>query len=307
MKLINRFFTAMMILSFGLLSACNLPSRGVKQPGANQGQQAAAPQAQDLSNALTLAVQTIQAATLTAQAGAPAPTATSAGPATPTVSVNSATNCRTGPGTAYDLVLTFQPGATAEVIGKYSPSNYWIIKTPTGGTCWLWGAYATVQGNTAALAEMVPPPAPVVAEAPTDIPSSGSNSGSGSNPPTPTATSAFYINPGIIQNVGPLYNPGIIQALAKPSAPPSLSVSTTCTYKSLFPVPVLKSRMDHLSWPSVSLATGYTVYVNGNKLTNTTGTSVNSTPSSIGNVTFGVAAYNSIGSSSTTTHTSKCP
>src|SRR5512146_1574371 len=37
-------------------------------------------------------------------------------PTTPQVSVTSATNCRTGPGIAFDLLATLQPGQTAEVV-----------------------------------------------------------------------------------------------------------------------------------------------------------------------------------------------
>jgi hypothetical protein len=81
-------------------------------------------------------------------------------PATPQVTVTSATNCRTGPGAVYDLLDTLQPGQTAEVVGKDTPDNYWIIKMPGSGTCWLWGQYASVSGNVAGLPEIPPPPTP---------------------------------------------------------------------------------------------------------------------------------------------------
>jgi len=284
MRTIIRVFAALIILSFGML-ACNLPSSTATQPA-------------DLSNALTLAVQTIQAATQQAASSTSASTvAPAATPSTPTVTVSSATNCRTGPGANYDLVLTFQPGATAEVVGKYTASNYWIIKTPTGGTCWLWGAYATVQGDTSSLAEIAPPTAPPVAAAPTTAPTSSSGSGP---KPSPTATSKpLVFNPILV-------NPGIIQVLAKPAAPSSLSVNTTCTYN-LFPH-TLKVRTDKLSWPAASNATGYYVYENGSKISGTTGTSINLIgATSTGNVSFGVAAYNSFGTSGTTSVSSHCP
>jgi hypothetical protein len=36
-----------------------------------------------------------------------------------------------------------------------------VIKNPdASGTCWLWGMYATVEGNTEYLPEMTPPPTP---------------------------------------------------------------------------------------------------------------------------------------------------
>jgi hypothetical protein len=207
------------------------------------------------------------------------------------------TNCRTGPGPNYDLVLTFQPGATAEVVGKYTASNYWIIKTPIGGTCWLWGAYATVQGNAAALAEMAPP-APPVAEAPTSVPNSGSN-------PTAVPTTKPIVVATIVKPI--LINQGIIQLFAKPAAPSSLTVTTTCTYN-VFHIPTSRT-IDHLSWTAVSNATGYYVYENLSKISGTTGTSINLTAGGLttGYISFGVAAYNSNGTSGTTNASSKCP
>jgi hypothetical protein len=82
-------------------------------------------------------------------------------PSVPMVTVSQTTNCRTGPGTVYDLLGSLSPGQTAQVVGKYSAGNYWIIDTPGGsGTCWLWGQYAAVSGNTSGLPEMYPPPSP---------------------------------------------------------------------------------------------------------------------------------------------------
>jgi hypothetical protein len=85
-------------------------------------------------------------------------------PGVPMVSVSTATNCRTGPSTDYDLIYTLDVGQTAEVVGKYSGGNYWVIKTPSGGgNCWLWGEYATISGDVDNLPEMIPPPAPPTA------------------------------------------------------------------------------------------------------------------------------------------------
>jgi hypothetical protein len=77
----------------------------------------------------------------------------------PEVNVTTATNCRTGPGVEYDLLYTLQPGQVATVIGKDTADDYWIINYP-GGICWLWGKYATVSGNVAALPEYPVPPTP---------------------------------------------------------------------------------------------------------------------------------------------------
>ena len=91
----------------------------------------------------------------------PAFTATSS---VPMVSVTSPTNCRTGPGTVYDLVYTMNPGESAQIVGKDTPDNYWIIDNPSGGTCWLWGQYAVISGTTEGLQEYPPPPTPTPAE-----------------------------------------------------------------------------------------------------------------------------------------------
>ncbi len=83
-------------------------------------------------------------------------------PEVPMVSVSVETNCRTGPGTAYDIVGALQVGRTAEVVGRASDSGSWIIRNPSnpGTTCWLWGQYATVTGNWQSLPVIAPPPTP---------------------------------------------------------------------------------------------------------------------------------------------------
>jgi len=79
----------------------------------------------------------------------------------PMVSVSQSTNCRSGPGVQYDQVGALGAGQSAQLVGKYTAGNYWIIDIPGGsGTCWLWGQYATTSGNTGSLPEMVPPPTP---------------------------------------------------------------------------------------------------------------------------------------------------
>jgi hypothetical protein len=95
---------------------------------------------------------------------APLETATptlTASPSVPVVSVSTATNCRTGPSTDFSIIITLNPGILAELVGKNTGLNYWIIKVPGGGgECWLWGQYASTQGNVAALPEYLPPPTP---------------------------------------------------------------------------------------------------------------------------------------------------
>ncbi len=79
----------------------------------------------------------------------------------PMLSVSADTNCRSGPSKNYDYLGALLINETAEIVGKNTATNYWIIKNPDyTGTCWLWGNYATVIGDTSKLAEVPIPPTP---------------------------------------------------------------------------------------------------------------------------------------------------
>lgn len=184
-------------------------------------------------------------------------------PATVTVSV--ATNCRTGPSPDYPLVILFNPGATAPIIGKYSTSsvNYWIISLPNNSaTCWLWGAYATTQGDTSNLPVMTPPPPTVVQQSSSSNQSDNNNSGN--------------------------------NAVSAPSAPGNVKASTTCA----------GGRKDLITWNLVDNVDGYIVYKEGSKIAKLAKDDLGSSgsyQSLPGNIqppiTYGVAAYNSGGKS----------
>jgi len=60
---------------------------------------------------------------------------------TPMLTVREATNCRSGPGTDYEIVFTYTAGTKLEIAGRYEPENFWLVKSaesPTG-LCWMWG------------------------------------------------------------------------------------------------------------------------------------------------------------------------
>jgi hypothetical protein len=163
----NRCF-AFVTLLLALILACNLPSAATP----NSSTRLMTAEAQTLTafafqTPLALATTPPPALTTTPP---PAPPVTDMATASPTSSVvlltvSTATNCRTGPGTAYDLLGGLEVGKTAEAVGRYTPSNYWIIQNPGGsGTCWLWGEYVTVvAGDPQRLPEMTPPPSPTPA------------------------------------------------------------------------------------------------------------------------------------------------
>lgn len=112
-----------------------------------------------------------------------------------TVSVSVATNCRTGPGQNFKIVYGMPVGQVAKVVAKNSYSGYWIIEIPgqAGQTCWLWGQYAVIKGDTASLKDVVTPTSAATATK------------------TPTATATFTSAPGAITGCtnpsAPNYNP----------------------------------------------------------------------------------------------------
>jgi len=69
---------------------------------------------------------------------------------TPLITVSKDTNCRVGPGAVYERVGILLTGEVAEVVGRDVTGEYWLIINPDGNTesCWVWGEYATVTGNT---------------------------------------------------------------------------------------------------------------------------------------------------------------
>ncbi|MEW5939300.1 MAG: hypothetical protein AB1750_06550 [Chloroflexota bacterium] len=169
-------FTVRRVLSVGVLLfvilACNLP-----QPAST-----AVPGAQSTSAALTVAAIVSRAFSPTPMPGSPIPSATAintftpiptlsptliltATSSVPLISVSVDTNCRVGPGKVYDRVGGLYVGQTAEVYARNPGGDYWYIRLPEnpGIFCWVWGYYATVVGNVAALPVYTPPPTPTPA------------------------------------------------------------------------------------------------------------------------------------------------
>lgn len=101
----------------------------------------------------------------------PMPTFTSipvqVGPLMITASTN--TNCREGPSINYKKIGNLIVGDRAEVRGRNSTSSWWYIQNPgrpAGNYCWVWGETTHVEGETAALPVVTPPPLPTATAAP---------------------------------------------------------------------------------------------------------------------------------------------
>jgi len=87
------------------------------------------------------------------------------------LTVRENTNCRTGPGQDYEVVFTYLPNRKLEILGRYDPDNFWLVKSkesPTG-QCWLWGEYVDVTGSYWVVSSVTPPP--TATKAPPEAPS----------------------------------------------------------------------------------------------------------------------------------------
>ena len=80
----------------------------------------------------------------------------------PYVLISGNTNCRTGPGSVYDLLHTYLAGEQADLLGKNAAESFYFTTDQNGinPDCWLWGQYATPVGDTSLLPVFTPPPTP---------------------------------------------------------------------------------------------------------------------------------------------------
>lgn len=148
------------------LSACSRIDSGAAMTATSEGEAATAAAQRTLSVS-----QTEQAALEPTETIAPTLTATpepsSTSTETPTavpplvrVSVN--TNCRSGPDQSFKFLGVLSAGEQSEVVAKSELPNYWYIVNPDKPDefCWLWGEYATVEGDTSGLPVVTPEATP---------------------------------------------------------------------------------------------------------------------------------------------------
>ncbi len=136
------------LLAF-LLAACNLQ--------ANQGGPG--------DTSVEHAAATIVALTMQAHAGGqpitPFASPVLTTPTTkPTVTIHTdGAKCKSGPGPDFQVLATFNLGATADLLGKDTADGYWVVKDPgSGSSCWLQIQDATPAGSFESLPEMTPQP-----------------------------------------------------------------------------------------------------------------------------------------------------
>jgi uncharacterized protein YgiM (DUF1202 family) len=78
----------------------------------------------------------------------------------PVLTVREATNCRTGPGTNYDIAFTYPAGTKLQIVGRYEAEDFWQVRSDKSstGTCWMWGGSVDVTGNSQTVSAVPPPP-----------------------------------------------------------------------------------------------------------------------------------------------------
>ena len=166
MKYRSNVILAVIILIASTL-ACNIT--GSPQPLSVNDQAATA-------IALTLQAQTPthDVSITTTTSATPRSTSTPAGPATTTITptfstpmltVLEQTNCREGPGQDYEVVFTYLPKKKLQILGRYDPTNYWLVKSDESqaGHCWLWGEYVEVTGSYWVVPSVTPPATATIA------------------------------------------------------------------------------------------------------------------------------------------------
>ena len=148
-----------------LAVACNLPATAQPLTVEQQAATAIAATLTAQPSPGSEATMTITAAAVTTVTAGP--TATSAAKATitptystPMLTVLQQTNCREGPGQDYQVVFTYLAKVKLEIVGRYDPTNFWLVKSPDSksGTCWMWGEYTEPGGSYWMVPTVTPPP-----------------------------------------------------------------------------------------------------------------------------------------------------
>lgn len=107
----------------------------------------------------------------------PTQTSTSTSTSTPTntiqppsLLVNEATACRTGPGMIYPIRAYLNEGAVPILLGSVAENNWWSVEEPEFNTqCWVSSSVVTLDGDIDSLPEFTPEPTPTTEPSPTAV------------------------------------------------------------------------------------------------------------------------------------------
>jgi len=113
------------------------------------------------------------------------PTPDTTKPTFPYIILSTGTNCRSGPGTQYDIIGAYAADTKIPVLGKDPTGKYWVVASPYKNDnypkCWLVGSFVKEFGNLGNVAVYPVPPTPTP-KPPTST-------------PTPTATATATPTP----------------------------------------------------------------------------------------------------------------
>ena len=72
-------------------------------------------------------------------------------------------NCRSGPGTMYQVVSGYFSGEKVNLVGVNPDGDWWVVRiSQSGGECWIWGQLLSLDTAAQALPVYPVPPTPVV-------------------------------------------------------------------------------------------------------------------------------------------------
>jgi hypothetical protein len=147
-----------MICAAILLTACSLPSAPAPTPTL------------DLGLVSTIAAMTLEAIPSRTPFPSPSLVVLTVTPTltvtitptyeTPMLQFSGNTNCRTGPGTEYEVTTVVLSGQKAQAVGVSQTGNYWLIKIPGGEDCWVAKDFVQASGSIQALPTVMSPPTP---------------------------------------------------------------------------------------------------------------------------------------------------
>jgi hypothetical protein len=79
----------------------------------------------------------------------------------PFVTARQDSNCRSGPGTVYDVTSYLEGGDTSPIDGRNAASTWWRIERTEGSLhCWVWDQNVLVGGDTSLVPVIPEPPTP---------------------------------------------------------------------------------------------------------------------------------------------------
>lgn len=163
MRAIRFQFFGFLAIAAMVLAACNMPASEATAEAEPPTVQAIV-EATSTQPEPTEVVPTETVTVAVTETATPEPSATFT-PAPPIAKVVRESNCRIGPGGAYDLVANYQVDQMLEVIGKGLAEGYWYVRNPEKleEQCYVLAQNVKVTGETAALPQFTPQPSPTAA------------------------------------------------------------------------------------------------------------------------------------------------